>query len=109
MNLKFRLFWSVAACINALVIGAAGGMTTARAADAAKGQTLDSIVQGAKKEGKLSWSTNLEEHEVKESKVSISESSVSFVLFVVNKTTECDTLSALEARRTDERTGEIFA
>ena len=66
MTRKFRLFWGVAACINALVIGAAGGMTNARAADAAKGPTLDSIVQGAKREGKLSWSTNLEEHEVRE-------------------------------------------
>jgi ABC-type Fe3+ transport system substrate-binding protein len=63
---KFRLFWGIAACINALVIGVAGGMTNARAADAAKGPTLDSIVQGAKREGKLSWSTNLEEHEVRE-------------------------------------------
>jgi len=63
---KYRLFWGMAAGIIALVNGAAGGMTNIYAADAAKGQTLDSIVQGAKKEGKLSWSTNLEEHEVKE-------------------------------------------
>jgi ABC-type Fe3+ transport system substrate-binding protein len=37
-----------------------------QAAEVAKGPTLDSIVQGAKREGKLSWSTNLEEHEVRE-------------------------------------------
>src|SRR4030095_2361265 len=66
MTRKFRLFWRIAACVNALVVFAAGGTTNARAADAAKGLTLNSIVQGAKREGKLSWSTNLEEHEVRE-------------------------------------------
>ncbi len=38
----------------------------AEAAEATKGATLDAIVRGAKQEGKLSWTSNLEEHEVRE-------------------------------------------
>jgi len=50
-------------CAIAGLIVAASSRVVAEAAEVAKGMTLDSIVQGAKREGKLSWSTNLEEHE----------------------------------------------
>ena len=56
--------WLVSAITCLIVTGPA--RVVAEAADAAKGATLDAIVQGAKREGKLSWSTNLEDHEVRE-------------------------------------------
>jgi iron(III) transport system substrate-binding protein len=49
--------WAVLACLATPVTSAA---------TAPKGPTLDAILQGAKQEGKLSWATNLEEHEVRE-------------------------------------------
>lgn len=56
--------WLVSAIACLIVTGSA--RLVAQAAEVAKGTTLDAIVQGAKREGKLSWSTNLEEHEVRE-------------------------------------------
>ena len=57
-------FWLV--CAIAGFIVTPSPRLVAEAAELAKGMTLDAIVQGAKREGKLSWSTNLEEHEVRE-------------------------------------------
>jgi ABC-type Fe3+ transport system substrate-binding protein len=59
----FRRWWmGMFSC----VIAAGAAMDSAVAAEVGKGPTLETIVQGAKREGKLSWSTNLEEHEVRE-------------------------------------------
>jgi iron(III) transport system substrate-binding protein len=66
MTREFQSFRGIAACIQALLVCLLCGATNAPAAELSKGLTLDAIVQGAKKEGKLSWSTNLEEHEVRE-------------------------------------------
>ena len=57
-----RLLFNGVACL--IVMGLAN--VVAQAAEVTKGATLDSIVQGAKREGKLSWASNLEEHEVRE-------------------------------------------
>jgi iron(III) transport system substrate-binding protein len=63
---EFRPFRAIAICLKALLVCAIGAITQGSAAEVSKGPTLDSILQGAKKEGKLSWSTNLEEPEVRE-------------------------------------------
>lgn len=59
--------WSVlgiVAFMFVLVECVSGSLVSA--AQAPKGMTLDSIIQGAKKEGKVSWGTNLVEDEVAE-------------------------------------------
>jgi ABC-type Fe3+ transport system substrate-binding protein len=61
MTFRRLLLYGVACLI---VMGVAN--VVAQAAEITQGATLDSIVQGAKREGKLSWASNLEEHEVRE-------------------------------------------
>ena len=64
MFVKRWLIYTLAAAIAWLLHAVAPAV--AIAAQAGKGPTLETILQGAKQEGKLSWTSNLEEHEVRE-------------------------------------------
>ena len=64
MHIKRWSVYTLVAAIGWLLLAFAPAAEIA--AQAGQAPTLETIIQGAKQEGKLSWTSNLEEHEVRE-------------------------------------------
>jgi len=64
MGVKNSLVAGVVAFAFVLLASVSGSLVSA--AQAPKGMTLESIIQGAKREGRISWETSLEDHQVAE-------------------------------------------